>query len=200
MSTLNLLRSLFVVAKPLQCDPNLVTSLICLTSAKSAFLPSTPNSFLLRLRLLSRLCRPSELILSPSLEPRPGTEVIPHSGESKHSPLWAFKLCLFSELHERCSGDPPPLPSNTTTNDIPLLASVQYTAWENTTAPEKGGRTTNQEFWPAHPSVEATPSLRPPSKNICHSAYINPSYVPNSLAAENEMLAKWVFQGTVVFF
>lgn len=60
-----------------------------------------PNPFLLHLYLLSLLCRPSrsEFILSPSpLCGVSGTEVIPHSSESKHSPLWAFKLCLFSKL------------------------------------------------------------------------------------------------------
>lgn len=40
---------------------------------------------------------------------------------------------------------PHPFNTNSTTNDIPLLASIQYPAWENTTAPEKGGRTANQE-------------------------------------------------------
>lgn len=101
--------------------------------------------------------------------------MILHSSESKHSPLWAFKLCLFSKLYvcECCSGDPhTPSPTNTTTNDIPLLASVQYTAWENTTAPwkkkEMEGRSTNQEFGQSPISLShASP--------LCHIAYINPS-------------------------
>lgn len=60
---------------------------------------------------------------------------------------WAFRLCLFSKLYvcECCSGDPVhPSPTNSTTSDIPLLAPVHYTPWENTTALEKEGWTSNQ--------------------------------------------------------
>lgn len=100
--------------RPLQHELNLFMSLICLTFcsiwAKSAFLTLTlrHSCFIYVLYWLS-VVHHILFILSPSpLCGLLGMEVIPHSKERKHSPLWAFKLCLFSKLYVRecCSNDP----------------------------------------------------------------------------------------------
>lgn len=159
MSALNLPRWQFIIAGCPRRDPNLVMSLICLTShalsAKSTLLPLTQtHSWFICASYPVYVIHHAIGLFSP---PSPlcgvsGTEVILYSSESKHClRCGAFKLfCFFSKLYacECSSGDPhTPFPTNSTTNDIPLLASIQYTAWENTTGLEKGGRTHQSGIW-----------------------------------------------------
>lgn len=132
-----------------------------------------------------------------------GTEMIPHSAESKHSPLWAFKLCLFSELYVwvQQRWPPHPFPTNSTTNDSPALASIQCTAWENTTALEKEGRTTNQECGQSPVSLATPPVCILPLKISCHIAYINLySHSISSCEADGSKMgfsgASRLFEGT----
>lgn len=68
-------------------------ALICLSSTSLAL---WPDALLLRVSLS---WKPSSFIpFTSSLCGFLGTEMVFRSGESKHSPLRAFRLCLFSEL------------------------------------------------------------------------------------------------------
>lgn len=151
--------------------------------------PLDLNAFLLHLSPTTRLWRPShsEFLLLP-LCGVSETEVIPHSSESKHSLLWAFKLCLFLELYvcEHCSGDPH-TPS-------PLTPAHQWYSTPGLSPVYCMGKYHNpgerKEHQPIrnladHLSAKATPSSSSPPQYICHIAYINRSCVPNPLAAVN---------------
>lgn len=91
--------------RPMQHELNLFMSLICLTFCsiwvKSAYLTLTlTHSCFIYVMYGVPVVQRILFILSPSpLCGLLGMEVILHSRESKHSPLWAFKLCLFLKLY-----------------------------------------------------------------------------------------------------
>lgn len=158
MSALNLSRWQFIIAGCPQRDPNLVMSLICLTShalsAKSTLLPLTQtHSWFICASYPVYVIHHAIGLFSP---PSPlcgvsGTEVILYSSESKHCPrCGAFKLfCFFSKLYAcECSSGDPHTPSLLTAPPMIFhfwpLSSIQHgkipQGWR------REGGPTNQEF------------------------------------------------------
>lgn len=135
MSALSLSRWQVLNGRPYSTILNLVLSLIwvtfCAILAKICILAQCHFYF------ISCLCCPSKLSVSQSMDSGAGSD--PSLQLRVNNPLSELLSCLFSKLYvcECCCSDPHTPSLQHQHPRAPVLACVQYTAWENTTVLER---------------------------------------------------------------